>query len=141
MKTVWIALFFSVLTGGVFGQSGVLGKWKTIDDETGKPRSVVEIYEEGGKIHGKIVQLFRETNEDADPVCDKCEGDKANKRVLGMVIIESLRLSGTYYGNGTILDPKNGRVYSCKLWLQGGDLMVRGYWGPFYRTQTWKRYI
>ncbi len=120
-------------------QNDVLGRWKTIDDETGKPRSVVELYEQNGKVFGKITELFREAGEDPNPVCDKCTGEKANKKVIGMVIVENLTQSGSYYGNGTILDPKNGRVYACKIWLQSGNLMVRGYWGPFYRTQTWKK--
>ena len=37
-----------------FSQS-ILGKWKTIDDESGKEKSIVEIYENDGKIYGKII--------------------------------------------------------------------------------------
>ena len=47
---------------------------------------------------------------------------------------------GDEYKNGKILDPENGKVYSCKMWLDSnGDLQVRGYVGIFYRTQTWKK--
>ena len=42
----------------------IVGKWKTIDDNTGKARSVVEIYEKDGEYFGKIVKLFREPGED-----------------------------------------------------------------------------
>jgi uncharacterized protein (DUF2147 family) len=47
--------------------------------------------------------------------------------------------SGDEYAAGNILDPEEGKVYKCKLWLEGTELKVRGYWGPFYRTQTWTR--
>jgi uncharacterized protein (DUF2147 family) len=120
----------------------VLGKWKTIDDETGKEKSIVEIYEQNGVLYGKIIQLFREPGEEQDPVCDKCEDDRKGQKIKGMVIIRDMKLKDGYYQGGTIIDPKNGRVYKCELWLQAGNpnkLELRGYWGWFYRTQTWVR--
>jgi uncharacterized protein (DUF2147 family) len=56
-----------------------------------------------------------------------------------MEIMRDMAKSDGAYDGGSILDPKNGRVYRCKIWLEGQDLKVRGYWGPFYRTQTWLR--
>lgn len=44
------------------------------------------------------------------------------------------------YDGGTILDPKVGKIYRCRLWLEANKLKVRGYWGPFFRTQTWDRF-
>jgi len=46
---------------------------------------------------------------------------------------------GEEYSEGTILDPKNGKVYRCKIWIEEQDLKLRGYLGPFYRTETWKK--
>lgn len=117
----------------------VLGKWKTIDDETGKPKSIVEIYEQNGKVYGKIIKLFREPKEDQDPICDKCEDHRKNKKIIGMVIMTDMEKDGDGYEDGKILDAKKGKIYSCKIWLEGGKLMVRGYVGFFYRTQTWVR--
>ncbi|HCZ37305.1 MAG TPA: DUF2147 domain-containing protein, partial [Cytophagales bacterium] len=34
-------------------------------------------------------------------------------------------------------DPNNGKIYRCKVWLEGNNLKLRGYLGPFFRTQTW----
>lgn len=124
-----------------FSQS-VLGKWKTIDDETGEVKSIVEIYEYNGEIFGKVVQLFRKPDEDQDPVCDKCQDDRKNAKVMGMQIIRNMKLKDGYYQGGTICDPKNGKVYKCEFWLSAGDtnkLELRGYWGWFFRTQTWIR--
>jgi hypothetical protein len=71
----------------VQGQS-IIGKWKTIDDNTGEERSVVEIYEKGGKVYGKIIKLFRKPGEDPDPICDECDADDARykKKIIGMEI-------------------------------------------------------
>ncbi|MCI0750851.1 MAG: DUF2147 domain-containing protein [Flammeovirgaceae bacterium] len=122
------------------GQDAI-GKWTTVDDNTGKDRSVVEIFERQGKIFGKITKLYREPGEDPDPVCDECSKDDArhNKKVIGMEIIQNMIRSGNEYTEGNILDPENGKIYRCKLWVEENVLKVRGYWGPFYRTQTWKK--
>jgi len=119
----------------------VIGKWNTIDDETGEERSIVEIFEKNGKMYGKVVKLLRTPNGDPDPVCKDCDesDDRFNKKVIGMEILREMEKSGDAYDDGNILDPKNGRVYRCKIWIENTDLKVRGYWGPFYRTQTWHR--
>jgi uncharacterized protein (DUF2147 family) len=50
-----------------------------------------------------------------------------------------MRLSDGTWSGGTILDPESGKVYDCKLWLENGRLMVRGYVAFFFRTQEWIR--
>ncbi len=124
----------------VNGQS-IVGKWTTIDDNSGKEKSVVEIFEKSGKYFGKVTKLFRGPDEDPDPVCDECESDdpRYKKKIIGMEIIRDMRKSGDEYAHGDILDPENGKVYKCKLWVEGSELKVRGYWGPFFRTQSWKK--
>ncbi len=120
---------------------GILGRWVTIDDNSGKKRSIVEIIERQGHAYGRIVQLFREAGEEADPVCDECdpEDDRYNKKVIGMEFIRGMKKDGDEWDDGTILDPENGKVYDCKLWVEDGDLKVRGYVAFFFRTQTWVR--
>lgn len=115
----------------------IVGKWKTIDENTGEAKSVVDIFERGGKFYGKIVKIFLES--DPDPVCDKCDEDdpRFRKKIIGMEILLDLERHGEEFSEGTVLDPEDGKVYRCKLWLEGKDLKIRGYWGPFYRTQTW----
>jgi len=122
-------------------QTNIIGKWKSFDDETLEAKSVVDIFENEGKYYGRIVRLFRNQDEDPDPVCSECspEDPRYNKKVIGMEIIKDMKKLGDEFSEGTILDPKNGRIYKCKIWLEGPDLKLRGYWGPFYRTQTWKR--
>jgi uncharacterized protein (DUF2147 family) len=140
MKNILFSLL--ILASSFIHSQTVLGKWKTIDDETGKEKSVVEIYEENGRVYGKILQLFREPGEDQDPYCDKCSDDRKDQRITGMIIVRDMVLKDGYYQGGTICDPKNGKVYKCEFWLSTNDtnkLELRGYWGFLYRTQNWIR--
>ena len=122
----------------------ITGLWKTIDDETGDPKSIVKIYIQDGKLYGDIVKLFRKPGEDPDPICDKCDEDdpRYNQKVLGMTIITDMEFQkdDNEWEDGKILDPKKGKVYDCKLWVEKGKLQVRGYVLFFHRTQEWLRY-
>jgi uncharacterized protein (DUF2147 family) len=116
----------------------LVGKWKTVDDKTGKALSDVEIYEQGGKMFGKITGLAEPNDAQGKPkTCTKCEGPDKDKPIVGLVIIKDLSAGGDRYKGGTILDPEDGKVYKAELWTEAGKLKVRGYLGPFYKTQTW----
>lgn len=119
----------------------ILGRWVTIDENTGKKRSVVEITEREGKAYGRIVLTFPGPDDELDPICDECDedDDRYNRRVIGMEIIRDLVNRDGAWVDGTVLDPESGTVYDCKLWLEGGKLKVRGYVAFFFRTQTWER--
>jgi uncharacterized protein (DUF2147 family) len=137
MKSLLLLLFIPV---ACFSQD-IKGKWSTIDDNSGEQKSVVEIFERSGKFYGKIVKIIVKPGEDPDPVCDKCPEDdpRYHKKIVGMEILKNLEKSGMAYDEGHILDPEIGKIYKCKLWVEDGELKVRGFWGPFYRTQTWKK--
>ncbi|MDH5474877.1 MAG: DUF2147 domain-containing protein [Cyclobacteriaceae bacterium] len=126
----------------IYAQTSPIGKWKTIDDDTGKEKSIVEIYEKNGKYYGKIIKLFRGPNEEQDPICDECDEDDAryNQKIIGMEIITDMVKDGNEFEDGEILDPNNGKIYTCKFWREGDTLYLRGYWGFIYRTQEWKKY-
>lgn len=138
-KTItFLILVFPVF---IFAQD-IFGKWKTVDDETGEEKSIVEIYEDNGKVFGKIVKILNPKRKDA--LCSKCKGSDKGKPILDMVIIKNIKKNDTYYEGGTIFDPSKGKQYKCKLWLNEEDLNilnVRGYIGFFYATQHWKRMV
>ena len=122
-----------------FSQS-VVGKWKTIDDETGKAISVVEIYERGGKIYGKVHDII--DPKDRNKICSNCTGEDKDKPIMGLTVIKGIVKDGAEYNSGKILDPKYGRLYKCFITLESKDkLKVRGYIGIslFGRTQYWHR--
>lgn len=137
-----IKLFFSfsfvLIIIGANAQD-IVGKWKTIDDETGKPKSIVEIFIKNGKAYGKIIELINP--DEPNPICDLCsdDDDRKDQKVFGMEIIRGLEQDDNEWEDGTILDPKNGKVYDCKIWVEDGVLQVRGYIAFFFRTQTWQR--
>lgn len=122
------------------GAESPLGRWNTVDDKTGKVRSTVEIYENGGRVYGRIVGLVEPNDAAGKPkVCGKCAGEDRDRPVVGLVIVKGLGADGDRYRGGSIMDPENGKVYKAELWVEGDTLKVRGYLGPFYRTQTWLR--
>ena len=131
----FFALFFSVLS-----YAQIEGKWKTIDDETGKPKSIVEIFKKSdGKYYGKIVQLLQKPENNN---CVKCTDDRKNKPLVGLEIIRGLKKDGSEFTDGTITDPKKGKTYNCTVKTNGADkLNVRGYVGfsLIGRSQTWHR--
>lgn len=142
-NTFLISIILIFVSTGLIAQS-VTGKWKTIDDETKKAKSIVEIYEQNGKLYGKILELYREPDENPDPICDDCDedDDRYNQKVIGMEIIRDMESDDNEWDDGTILDPENGKVYDCKLWVDEDDpnkLNVRGYIAFFFRTQVWLR--
>ena len=122
-------------------QESPVGKWKSVDDVTNKEKSIIEIYEDGGKLYGRILELL--LPEDKGKICDKCSGADKNKPVVGMVILKGLKKDGDEYSGGTILDPKNGKTYKCLMELQDGGkkLRVRGFIGfsLLGRNQFWYR--
>ena len=136
-----LVVFLLSLNFSVYGQE-IVGHWKTIDDETKKERSIVEIYKLDDSYGGKIIKLNRNLGDDPNPICDACspEDPRYLQKIIGMEIIKNMTLdsSSNQYVNGTILDPENGSEYQCKIWLSPeGTLKVRGYIAFFYRTQTW----
>ena len=122
-----------------------VGTWKTVDDATGKARSLVQITETDGKLKGQIIELIREPGEDPDPVCDKCTGVLHNHKVKGLVIMWGFSKDDDVWDGGQIFDPKKGneKIYKAKLtpFNGGQDLKVRGYIGfsLLGRTQVWHR--
>ena len=117
-----------------------LGRWKTIDDKTGKPKAIVVIYLDNGRLFGRVEATL---NPDAKKICDLCKDERKNQPIVGMVILRGLTAHGEEYSGGDILDPDNGSVYRCKMRLQEGGrkLSVRGFIGfsLLGRSQIWTR--
>lgn len=140
-RILYTLLLIIVSTCFTHAQKDVLGKWKTIDDDTAETKSIVEIYEVDGVVFGKVLKTFPKYGEDPDPICDECDNDdpRYKQKIIGMEIIQKMEKYGDVYSGGKILDPENGNVYRCKIWREKDKLYVRGYLGFFYRTQLWLR--
>ena len=135
------AIVAVLISMSAFGQS-CLGKWITVDDETYKKKSVVNLYRKDGVMYGKVEKLYPEKGREDNPKCTKCSGSLKNKPIVGLLIVRGMKWDGSEWDGGTIVDPENGKKYTSKMWLDPNNsdrLMVRGYIGPFYRTQIWIR--
>lgn len=132
--------FFVLLCTQVGASQSILGKWKTIDDLSGKEKGIVEIYEKKGVYYARILEILEPENKHRK--CSLCHGEDKDKPLLGLVIISGLKKDGSEYSGGKVLDPKNGKYYKCYIELEEPDkLKVRGYIGVSLlgRTQYWHR--
>ena len=133
LKRISFIVLFFVLTLAANSQD-LTGNWKTIDDDSGEAKSIVNLYIENGKLYGKIIELV---NGDPHKICD-CSGDKAGQKIVGMTIIDGLKKDGKYWKKDKgIFDPEKDTYYDVRIWRDGNKLMVRGYIGFLFRTQTW----
>src|SRR5712691_4384097 len=128
------ALVLSVmaLTGFVTASNDLrspVGTWKTIDDKTGKTRSVVRVYEQDGKLFARVEQNLAIGDESR--TCTKCTDDRKDQPLIGLVFMRNMKFVDGEYRDGDIVDPDNGVIYRCKLRLEGGGmkLKVRGFVG------------
>ena len=136
-----LALFPLLMASLAAAAQTAEGRWKTIDDETGKVKSIVEITRAAdGTLRGQVVEILH-SDKGPNPVCDDCEGDNKGKPIKGMTIIWGMQDRGEgEYGGGRILDPSNGKTYKSKLELLGEDrLQVAGCILFVCRHQEWVR--
>jgi uncharacterized protein (DUF2147 family) len=120
-----------------------IGTWQTIDDNTGQPKALIQISQEGdGTLDGKVIKGLGANNQ-PDRRCTACTDERKDQLILGMTIIQQMKKEGDGWDGGNILDPENGKIYKCKMRLEDGGqkLVVRGYIGVSLlgRSQTWIR--
>lgn len=140
-KHALAAGLFSLCLSSFSFAASPLGIWKTIDDSSGEAKSYVTIFEENGKLSGKVTQILDPAKQDS--ICDQCKGDLKGQKVQGMTILWDMEKQGSTYDDGKIVDPESGKVYSANLKVleDGKKLEVRGYIGfsLIGRSQTWER--
>lgn len=142
-RIVFLNVFLLLSAPLLAATDSPVGLWKNIDDVTGQAKALIEISANAGVLEGRIVQLFRQSDEEQNPLCAKCTGTLHEQPVLGMTILTGLKKDGDEWDDGAILDPNNGKVYRCKIALVDGGtkLEVRGFIGIslFGRSQVWER--
>ena len=140
MKKTLTLLAATFAVAGAFAQASPVGLWRSIDDKTGEPKAEIRISDNGGELTGRIEKALRK---DARPTCEECKDERKGQPIAGLEIIRgATKAAGQdVWEHGKILDPENGKEYTLRLApIEGGQkLQVRGYLGPFYRTQTWVR--
>ncbi len=130
-----------LVAGAASAADPAVGRWKTIDGDSGKPKSYVEITQAAnGTLSGRIVELIDPSK--PNPTCDKCKDDRKGKPITGMEIIRGMKAEGGgNYAGGTILKPDEGKVYKSKMQLvEGGrKLEVSGCVAFICKSQVWER--
>jgi uncharacterized protein (DUF2147 family) len=143
-----VLLLLSLLSTAGFtaNNNSPIGYWKTVDDVTGRVRSIVKIYETPDhELYGKIIQTFPTPGVVPLKVCSACTDERHNQPMIGLVIMKNLKLADdkTEWNGGEIIDPTTGKTYKCIIKVLDDDqkLRVRGYIGfqLLGRSQTWLR--
>lgn len=130
MKKILLSMAIAIISLTASAQ-GVFGKWITKDGDAN-----IEIYEADGKVNGKVIWLQQgpDTKDIHNP-----DAKLRERKLMGVNLLSGLVKNGDKYEGGKVYDPKSGKSYKCAIWIDGNDLKVRGYLGPFRETQTWKR--
>jgi uncharacterized protein (DUF2147 family) len=127
-----------------FAQMTPVGTWHSIDDKTGEAKAEIQIVDKDGALSGRVVKSLR-NDPNAKKTCEDCKDDRKGQTIIGMEIVRGVKPDSSgdnlWANGGKILDPENGKEYTVKMVPQEvcKKLQVRGYIGPFYRTQTWLR--
>ena len=145
-RSCWVrSLTLFAMAWGVaqaMAQALPTGLWVAYDDAGLKAQALVRISEQQGQLVGHIVEVL-DPEAKPDERCDKCPSDRKGQPLKGLRIIGNVDPvpKGTVWGSGVILDPDDGREYRLEMdWRSGAqELKLRGYWGPFWRTQVWRR--
>jgi uncharacterized protein (DUF2147 family) len=127
-----VSLIYCSLCG--YAQNQILGRWLSQDK-----KGITEIFEDNGKFYGKLVWIRPDRG---TPLTDIENPDKSKRSqpLLNLVILKGFIHSYNEWKDGTVYDPENGKTYTCTMRLVNNNtLRVRGYWGPFYRTEIWSR--
>ncbi len=142
MKKALMAIALGAFAFPALAQMTPLGTWHSIDDKTKEPKAEIRITEAAEGLNGRIEKTLRKG---ADPAarCTECQDDRKGQPMVGLEIVRGGKKDADkeVWEGGKILDPENGKEYRASFTpIDGGkQLQVRGYLGPFWRTQTWVR--
>ena len=143
MKSLFVTAILMLASSLVTAAGSPVGVWRSIDDKTRQERSIIRITEENGVLNGVVEKIVDQPGDDPAHLCKECKDERKDKPIIGMAILWGLKKDGDAWAGGEILDPKNGKIYRCKITLSGDgkSLNVRGFIGISLigRSQTWLR--
>jgi len=154
MKRVVFLMVFVAVAVFCFADS-VEGFWLSIDENTNQVTAGWHIYQEGGRLYGKILSTATEPR---GVIADRCRESYRNFPVAGRV--NTMPVVGTpwIYGltrqregvwtGGHVVNPEDGGIYNCKITFHPADgrryasdtLEMRGEIGlGIGRSQYWRK--
>lgn len=139
-KLLVLGLGYLFLFTHVLAAQDIVGFWKTVDEHSGKPQSIVAIYENQGKFFGRLIATYNDSGKIDDTIYapkDRAPGVIGNPYYSGLDFIWNMKAEGPRYKDGKIMDPEKGKIYDAEMWIHGDNLIVRGEFLIFGRNQTW----
>jgi len=138
---IFLSLGLALAGLPALAQMTPVGLWRSVDDKTDTAKAEIRIR---ALADGSLLGVVEKSLMKAEfPNCNLCTDDRKDKPKLGMEIIRGAKKAegNDVWEEGHILDPDNGKTYRLRMTpLEGGSqLQIRGYIGPFYRTQIWVR--
>ena len=156
MKKIIAVLSAFMLLGALcFATDPAEGFWISVDEKTNADTAGWQIWQEGGKLNGKILSVADKPQDETawggkgksyDNFMNGA--DVGTLHTVGTTWIWDLTSQGEgKWANGYIIDPGDGKRYKCRITFHKADgkkykvdtLEMRGEVGPFGRSQFWKK--
>ena len=137
MRMKLLALLVLAIPAVASAQNSPVGRWKTIDDETGKVMTVTEVYQaKNGTYAARIVEAVNP----AAAKCDNCSGKQKGQSTIGMNVLWNLKPISGGWGGGEGFKPSTGDSFKVKsVKLAGNTLEITGCKFMFCKTAKWQR--
>ncbi len=141
------SVFFVLLSSStnVEEEKDITGLWKSRDQHSAKPRSLVAIYKYQDMYYGRMLATYDDNGNIKDSIFEqkgRATGVVGHPPYCGMDFVYNVQKMRYSRGNtpkykGKIIDPEKGRVYNAKLWRSGNDLILRGELWIFGKNIPW----
>ena len=134
-----LVLFCLFSLSSLLSAQDITGYWKRLNPETGNTQCVITIYEYQEEYFGRIVSTYDDQGKMKDNLHNpvyRAEKVAGSPFYCGMDLLLNLQEEGSKY-RGRIINPKSGKFYDCSVWVRDGNLVIRGEFMFFGRSETW----
>jgi len=145
MKFMTLAVSLMLLTSihavqAQVPQDSIVGAWESDEKDVR-----MEFFKDGDVYKGKLLwgnKIVESDGQTSKKDVKNPAPDLRARNIIGMVSLTGLAWDGKEYTGGKIYDPPSGKTYSCKAWVEGDKLHLRGFMGVSLmgKTVLWHHY-